>query len=179
MTSVEQGLFLVGSNYYLTFRCFLVTIVHNSTIKMEIVGFSILKQIFGSSLDDELFLLYNSVQIDQGKRDYSVRREFVNEKHIQRVLEIEKKAQEIHEAAIKEAQQLPVTAEQEAQALVEKALVEAEQKARQMVAEVKADEESARILSETEEKNKQFEALATSNLDRAVAYVLERVIGRA
>lgn len=103
----------------------------------------------------------------------------MNEKHIQRVLEIEKKAQEMHEAAIKEAQQLPVTAEQEAQALVEKAQVEAEQKAREMVAEVKADEESTRILSETEEKNKQFEALATSNLDRAVAYVLERVIGRA
>jgi len=48
-----------------------------------------------------------------------------------------------------------------------------------MVSEVKADEESARILSEAEEKNKQFEALAMSNFDRAVAYVLERVIGRA
>ena len=103
----------------------------------------------------------------------------MNEKHIQQVLEIEKRAQEIHEAALKEAQQLPVIAEQEAQALIEKARAEAQQKAREMVSEVKADEESARILSETEEKNKQFDALATSNLDRAVAYVLERVIGRA
>jgi vacuolar-type H+-ATPase subunit E/Vma4 len=103
----------------------------------------------------------------------------VNEKHIQQVLEIEKRAQEIHEAAMKEAQQLPVLAEQEAQALVEKAKAEAQQKARQMVSEVKADEESARILSEVEEKNKQFEALAMSNFDRAVNYVLERVIGRA
>jgi hypothetical protein len=34
-------------------------------------------------------------------------------------------------------------------------------------------------LSEVEEKNKQFEALAMSNFDRAVDYVLERVIGRA
>ena len=72
-----------------------------------------------------------------------------------------------------------VLAEQEAQALIEKARAEAEQKAREMVAEVKADEESARILSEAEEKNKQFEALAMSNLDRAVNYVLERVIGKA
>ena len=103
----------------------------------------------------------------------------MNEKHIQQVLEIEKRAQEIQEAAMKEAQQLPVVAEQEAQALIEKAKAEAQQEAREILSQVKADEESARILSETEEKNKQFEALATSNLDRAVAYVLERVIGRA
>lgn len=103
----------------------------------------------------------------------------MNEKHIQQVLEIEKQAQEIHEAALKEAQQLPVMAEQEAQALIEKARTEAQQKAREMVSQVKADEESARILSEAEEKNRQFEALATKNLDRAVDFVLERVIGRA
>jgi vacuolar-type H+-ATPase subunit H len=103
----------------------------------------------------------------------------VNERHIQQVLDIEKQAQEIHESAVKEAQQLPIIAEQEAQALIEKAKAEAQQKAREMVAGVKADEENARILTEAEEKNKQFEALAMSNLDRAVNYVLERVIGRA
>lgn len=103
----------------------------------------------------------------------------MNENHIQRVLEIEKKAQEIHEAAVKEAQQLPALAEQEAQALIEQAQAEAQQKAREIVSAVKADEETARILSETEEKNQQVEALARSNLDRAVAFVLERVIGRA
>ena len=103
----------------------------------------------------------------------------MNENHIQQVVEIEKQAQEIHESAMKEAQQLPVIAEQEAQALIEKARAEAQQKAREMVSEVKTDEESARILSEVEEKNKQFEALATSNFDRAVSYVLERVVGRA
>src|SRR5262247_3707560 len=103
----------------------------------------------------------------------------MNENRIKQVLELEKRAQEIHDAALKEAQQLPVTAEQEAQALIEKARAEAQQAAREMVSQVKADEESARILAEVEEKNKQFEALATSNFDRAVAYVLERVIGRA
>ena len=103
----------------------------------------------------------------------------MNEKHIQQVIEIEKQAQEIHEAAMREAQQLPVLADQEAQALIEKTRADAQQKAREMVSEVKTDEESARILSEVEEKNKQFEALAMSNLDRAVTYVLERVIGRA
>jgi len=103
----------------------------------------------------------------------------MNDKHIQQVIEIEKQAQEIHEAAMKEAQQLPVIAEQEAQELVEKARAEAQQEARELVSKVKADEESARILSEAEEKNKHLEALAKSNFDRAVAYVLERVAGRA
>ena len=102
----------------------------------------------------------------------------MDDKQIQQVLKIEKEAQAIQEAAMKEAQQLPVIAEQEAQALIEKARAEDREKARQMVSEVKADEESARILAEIEEKNKQFEAQAMNNLDRAVDYVLERVIGR-
>ena len=103
----------------------------------------------------------------------------MNEKQIQKVIEIEKRAQEIHDAALKEAQQLPVLAEQEAQALIEKAKAEAEQEAREMLSQVHADEEGARILSEVEEKNRQFETVATGNIDRAVDYVLERVIGRA
>ena len=103
----------------------------------------------------------------------------MNERNIQQVLNIEKQAQEIHDEAMKEAQQLPLVTEQEAQASIEKARAEAQQKAREMISDVKADEESARILSEVEEKNKQFETLAMSNIDRAVSYVLERVIGRA
>ena len=103
----------------------------------------------------------------------------MNEKHIQQVIAIEKEAQQIHEAAMKEAQQLPVTAEQEAQALIEKARTEAQQQAREMVSAVQGDQEGTRILSEVEEKNKQSETLATSNFDRAVDFVLDRVIGRS
>jgi vacuolar-type H+-ATPase subunit H len=103
----------------------------------------------------------------------------MDQKHIQQVLKIEKQAQEIHEAAVKEAQQLPLIAEQESQALIEKAKAEAQQKAREMVSKVQADDDSTRVLSEAEAKNQQFEALAMSNFDRAVAFVLERVIGRA
>ena len=126
-----------------------------------------------------IFILQLQLHLILGKREYAVRREALNEKHIQKVLEIEKQAQELHDTAVKEAQQLPVLAEQEGQALIEKAKAEAQQQAREMVAQVKADEESARILSDVEEKNKKFEALAMSNSDRAVNYVLERVIGRA
>jgi vacuolar-type H+-ATPase subunit H len=103
----------------------------------------------------------------------------MDQRRIQQVLDIEKKAEEIHQAALKEAQQLPVMAEQEAQALIEKTKAEAQQQAREIVSGVKADEESAHILSEIEEKNKQLDALATQNFDRAVNFVLERVIGRA
>lgn len=103
----------------------------------------------------------------------------MDQRRIQQVLDIEKQAEEIHQAALKEAQQLPVMAEQEAQALIEKARADAQQQAREMVSGVKADEEGARILSEVEEKNKQFEAQAMKNFDRAVNFVLERVAGKA
>ena len=101
----------------------------------------------------------------------------MNEKHIEQVLEIEKKAKEIHDGAMKEAQQLPVQAEQEAQALIEKAKVDAQQEAREMVSKVKSDEGGSQILSEAEKKNRDFEAVAMSNFDRAVAFVVDRVVG--
>lgn len=103
----------------------------------------------------------------------------MNEKLIQQVLQIEKQAQEIRNAAIRDAEQLPILADQEAQLLIEKAKADAQKEARQMFAKAQAEEETARILTQAEEKNHQVEALAMSNFDRAVAYVVERVIGRA
>ncbi len=100
----------------------------------------------------------------------------MNENRIQQVLEVERQAQEIHEKAIHEAQQLPVQAEQEGQALIDSARVKAEEEARAMIAKAQAEEETSRILSKAEQKNRESEALAMSNFDRAVAYVLERVI---
>ena len=102
----------------------------------------------------------------------------MNENRIQQVLEIERQAQEIHELAIREAQQLPISAEQESQALLEKARVGAQAEARQLVANAQAKEETARILLEAGKKNSETEALAMSNFDRAVNYILDRVIGK-
>jgi hypothetical protein len=102
----------------------------------------------------------------------------MNEKRIQQVLEIEKQAKELHDAAVREAGQLPVTAEQQGQALIEKARSEAQEEAKKLVARAQSSDEGARILSETEDTNKKTEALAMSNFDRAVAFVIERVIGR-
>ena len=92
----------------------------------------------------------------------------LNEKNIQEVLEIEKQADAIHEAALHEAQQIPVQAEQEAQALIENARAAAEEEARKIVANAQSAEETARILSEAEDQIKRTDGLAKKNCDRAV-----------
>jgi vacuolar-type H+-ATPase subunit H len=102
----------------------------------------------------------------------------LNEKNIQEVLEIEKQADAIHAAALHEAQQIPVQAEQEAQALIEKARASAKEEARKILDNAQAAEESARILRDAENQIKRTDGLARKNFDRAVSYVMSRVIGR-
>ncbi len=102
----------------------------------------------------------------------------LNEKNIQEVLEIEKQADAIHEAALHEAQQIPVQAEQEAQALIEKARAAAKEEAHKILDNAQSAEESARILREAENQIKRTDSLAKKNFDRAVSYVIARVIGR-
>jgi vacuolar-type H+-ATPase subunit H len=102
----------------------------------------------------------------------------MNEKNIQQVLEIEKKAQEMQEKAKREAQEIPVKAEQEAQALIAKAKADAQEEARQLVASAQSADTSGGA-ADIATKNSEFEALAKKNFDKAVAFVLERVIGRA
>jgi V/A-type H+-transporting ATPase subunit G/H len=102
----------------------------------------------------------------------------VNENRIRQVLDIEKKAQENYEAALNEAQKLPALAEHEAQEIVNKARMQAQEEARQIVSRAREEGEVDRILAEAGEKNRQLEALAMSNFDRAVNYILDRVAGR-
>jgi hypothetical protein len=47
-----------------------------------------------------------------------------------------------------------------------------------MVDKVQSATETARILSDAEEKNREMGKLASKNFDRAVAFVLDRVIGK-
>jgi vacuolar-type H+-ATPase subunit H len=98
--------------------------------------------------------------------------------HIQEVLEIEKKAQAIHAAAIKKAEQLPLAAEREAQTLLEKARRDAEEEARRLVEAARAQGEAERILAQAGEDASQMKTLAAQNLQPAVSYVLDRVAGR-
>ncbi len=102
----------------------------------------------------------------------------MDDNRIQQVLTIEKKAREIYDAAIREAEQLPLAAEKEAVALVEKARAEAEKQARELVANAQAEDEVARILAGAEEKANRTRGLATGHLERAVGYVLDHVAGR-
>jgi vacuolar-type H+-ATPase subunit H len=102
----------------------------------------------------------------------------LNEKSILQVLELEKEAQAIYEAAIREAQQLPVDAEKEAQALMDKTRVDAQAEAQQLIAKARSEEETAQILAQAKKKVQQFETLASGNLDHAVNYVIARVVGK-
>ena len=103
----------------------------------------------------------------------------MNDKNIQQVLEIEKHAQEIQEKAIREAQEIPVKAEQEAQVLIAKAKADAQEEARKMIADAQPVDASGGAAAAIASKNIEFEALAKKNFDKAIAFVLERVIGRA
>ena len=103
----------------------------------------------------------------------------MNEKRIEQVLEIEKQAEDILNAATGEAEQVPARAEQEAQQMVEQARTEAQEEARKMLEKAQAQQETASILSQADEKNREIEKLAMKNLDKAVTFVLERVIGKA
>jgi len=101
----------------------------------------------------------------------------MNEKHIQQVLEIEKQAQEVQDKAKRESQEIPVKAEQEAQALIAKVKSDAQAEARKMIADVQAAGASAQTAAELASNTGEIEVKA--NFDKAVAFVLERVIGRA
>ena len=102
----------------------------------------------------------------------------MNENRIRQVLEIEKQAQQVLDSAKHEAEQLPILADQDAQELIEKARADAQEKARQMINIAQSEVETARIISDAEEKDREMEKLALKNFDRAVAFVLDRVIGK-
>jgi len=98
---------------------------------------------------------------------------------IKQVLEIEKKAREVQEKAAREALELPVRAEQEGQALIVKAKADAEQEARKIIAAAQSTDAAQSVSNEMTDKSNQFEAMAKKNFDKAVAYVVDRVIGKA
>jgi len=97
---------------------------------------------------------------------------------IQQVVELEKQAQAIHDDATRQAEQLLIQAEKEARSLLEKNRADAQAEARAIVSKASADVEGERVLASAEESSRESEALAMSNFERAVAYVLDRVAGR-
>lgn len=102
----------------------------------------------------------------------------MNEKNIQQVLEIEKRARAAYEQAINEAKEIPRQADQESQLLIEKARAEAEAQARKLIESAQSEDESARILSQANENVRRSETVAARNFDRAVSELLCRVVGK-
>jgi vacuolar-type H+-ATPase subunit H len=103
----------------------------------------------------------------------------MNDKRIEQVLDIEKQAQAIYDAATREAEQLPANAEQEAQAMIAQARESAEAEARKIIEAAKGEDRAKDIMASMAKTSSDAEASAKANLDKAVAYVLERVIGKA
>ena len=103
----------------------------------------------------------------------------MNEKRIEQVLDIEKQAQAIFDAATREAEQLPANAEQEEHAMIAQARENAEAEARKIIEAAKGEDRAKDIVATMAKTNSDAEAKAKANLDKAVAYVLERVIGKA
>lgn len=103
----------------------------------------------------------------------------MNEKNIRQVLEIEKQARELQEKAKREAQDIPVRAEHEAQAFLARARAEAQEEARTIIARAQSEDRSKAVLADVSAKNSEFEARTKKNFDKAVAFVLDRVLGKA
>ena len=102
----------------------------------------------------------------------------MNEKKIQAVIEIEQQASEVYNKAVKDADRIPVQAEKDAKSIVEKARAEAEAEAQEMLANCQPKAECDKILADAENQIKHNEATAKHNFDRAVTYVISRVLGR-
>ncbi len=102
----------------------------------------------------------------------------MNKQRIQQVLEIENQAQAIHETAVHNAEQLQKQAEQEAQALIKKTRAKAQKEAQSLKADIRAKDECEHILTESEDRSHHLETLAAEHFDRAVDYVLDRLIGK-
>jgi vacuolar-type H+-ATPase subunit H len=102
----------------------------------------------------------------------------LNEKRIQEVIEIEKQASDAYNKAVKDAEHIPTQAEKDARGLVEKARSEAESEAAELLAKAQPKEESDRILADAEKGIQHAETCAKRHHDRAVTYVISRVLGR-
>lgn len=102
----------------------------------------------------------------------------MNEEKVKQLRELEKKAQDLYNTAVQEAQRLPQQAEAEARSLLETSRSAAQAEAQRILAEARETGQNEQIMQQTEEETKRKEALAMSHFDRAVNYVLHRIAGR-
>ena len=102
----------------------------------------------------------------------------MNEEKVKQLREIEKKAQDLYEATVREAKLLPQQAENEARAMLESSRKEAQVEAQRIIAAAQSQTENEKILKQAEKEAARKEGLAMTHFDRAVNYVLHRIAGR-
>ncbi len=103
----------------------------------------------------------------------------MNEKRIEQVMQIESQAQQILDAAKQDAARLPLQAERDAQDIIAQARAQAQAEAEKMLAQAASQNETARIGAEAEKRIHDSEEVGKRNMDRAVDYVLTKVLGKA
>jgi vacuolar-type H+-ATPase subunit H len=106
------------------------------------------------------------------------RGEFVNERRVRQILDIESEAQAIYQEAVRKAEDLPTQAEREAQTIIEKTREDAHAQAQQLLDQAQGQDACDSILHQAREEMGHMEGLARSHFDRAVGYVLDRLTGR-
>ena len=88
----------------------------------------------------------------------------------------EKRAEELLASATREAGDLPAQAESEAREMLAKAREAAKAEADDLVERAQSEVNATEIMSKTQEKIRQAEALGLKNFERAVAFVLEQLL---
>ena len=102
----------------------------------------------------------------------------MNERYIQRILELEQQAEGIQEDARREAGQLPVRAQREAEVLIEQVRAQAQAEADRLVSQAEAKTECEQILADARDAAGRMETLAMTHFDRAVTFVLDQLVGQ-
>jgi len=103
----------------------------------------------------------------------------VNEKRIREVLDVEQQALDLLERAKHEAEQAPLQAETKARELIEGGRALAQAEAQGLVEAAQGGEQASDILAAANARMKKSAESAEKNMEKAVAYVLERVVGEA
>lgn len=103
----------------------------------------------------------------------------MNERRVEQVMQIEEQAQRVLDKAKEDAARLPLQAEREAQAILEKTRAEARTEAEKLIQAAGAEAETQQIISQAEKKVRESDEAARPNIDRAVQFVVDKVLGRA
>ena len=103
----------------------------------------------------------------------------MSQEAITRILAVERSATQMHEDAVQQAAELIAEAEKATSAFKRQSLTEARKQAAKILeaGRERAEIERARIIAQAGADAQRLDTLATHNLERAVDFVLDRIIG--